>query len=160
VPADIVKAVHRSLEAAGIPHAFGGALALALYAESRETADIDVNVFVPVEQWPEVREALMPLGVDVNVDEEELKRQAEVKVNWNGTPVHLFFSSDLLHEEMPRKVKQAPLDGHTIPLVAPEHLIVRKTMLDRPKDRRDIERILATTPVDRDEVDNWVRRLA
>ena len=32
----------------GIPHAFGGALALAYYATPRATVDIDVNVFVPV----------------------------------------------------------------------------------------------------------------
>jgi len=29
----------------GLPHAFGGALALAYYAEPRATVDIDVNVF-------------------------------------------------------------------------------------------------------------------
>ena len=30
-----------------LPHAFGGALALAYYAEPRSTIDIDVNVFIP-----------------------------------------------------------------------------------------------------------------
>jgi hypothetical protein len=32
---------------AEIPHAFGGALALAYYAEPRATVDIDINVFIP-----------------------------------------------------------------------------------------------------------------
>ncbi len=35
-----------------IPHAFGGALALAYYAEPRATIDIDLNVFVPVAPAP------------------------------------------------------------------------------------------------------------
>lgn len=155
-----VKALHRSLNQAAIPHAFGGALALAYYAEPREIADIDVNVFVPPEEWARVRAALAPLGIDVEVDELELERGGQVKLPWEeGLAVHLFFSCDPLHEEMERRAREVPYAGGTIPLVAPEHLIVRKTVLDRPKDRRDIEAILATTPVDREEIDAWVRRL-
>ncbi len=153
-------AAHRSLKGAGIPHAFGGALALAFYAESREIADIDINVFLPAERWPKVREALAPLGIDVDVEPKELGGENQVKLAWEQNPIHIFFSSDALHEAMAQKVREAPLDGHAIPLIAPEHLVIRKTLLDRPKDRRDIERILASTPVDRDEIENWVRRLS
>jgi hypothetical protein len=141
-PADKIKAVHRALEQAGIPHAFGGALALAFYAEPRETSDIDVNVFVPVERRLEVDKALASLGTD------------------REHPVHLFFSCDALHEEMPKKIRQVSIGGETIPLVSPEHLVVRKTILNRPKDWRDIEAILAHTGVDQAEVDAWVRRLS
>jgi hypothetical protein len=148
------------LEAARIPHAFGGAIALALYAESREPADIDVNVFVPVERWQDVRLALSSVGIEAEVDEGELERDGQLRLSWEETPIHLFFSRDQLHEEMARRVKRAPLDGQTIPLVSPEHLIIRKKLLDRPKDHQDIERILATTPVDREEIDAWVQRLS
>ena len=140
-PADKIKAVHRALEQAGIPHAFGGALALAFYAEPRETSDIDVNVFVPVERRQEVDEALAALGTDPE------------------HPIHLFFSCDALHEEMPKKVGRVSIGGETIPLVSPEHLVVRKILLGRPKDQQDIEQILARTSVDQEEIDNWVRRL-
>ena len=45
---DKIVALHRSFEAARIPHAFGGALALAWCTQrARGTIDIDVNVFVP-----------------------------------------------------------------------------------------------------------------
>ena len=54
-----------------------------------------------------------------------------------------------------------PFAGTTIPIVAPEHLVVRKAMLDRPKDWPDIEAILITTrPLDLAEIESWVRRLA
>ena len=46
-----------------------------------------------------------------------------------------------------------------IPLVSPEHLVVRKRLLGRPKDERDIERILEATPLDRGKVEEWVARL-
>ena len=40
--------LHAGLESGGIPHAFGGAIALADWTlEPRGTRDIDVNLFVP-----------------------------------------------------------------------------------------------------------------
>jgi hypothetical protein len=54
-----------------------------------------------------------------------------------------------------------PLARATIPLVAPEHLIERKAILDRPKDWLDIDVVLtATDPLDLEEIHTWVRRLA
>ncbi len=44
-----IIAIHEHLAAAGLPHAFGGALALAwCTGRARGTIDIDVNVFVDV----------------------------------------------------------------------------------------------------------------
>lgn len=63
-----IEAVHRSLEQAGIPHAFGGAFALAYYGAPRETKDIDVNVFVraqPTElklDWEEIERWVQQLA--------------------------------------------------------------------------------------------------
>ncbi len=45
-----------------VPHAFGGALALAYYAEPRATIDIDLNVFVPAERFADVLTPLAGLG--------------------------------------------------------------------------------------------------
>jgi hypothetical protein len=39
---------------------------------------------------------------------------------------------------MPAGVRNVPFGGATIPIVSCEHLIVRKAMLDRPKDWLDI----------------------
>jgi hypothetical protein len=130
------EAVHRSLEEAGIPHAFGGALALAYYAEPRETRDIDVNVFVPAQE-------------------------SESKFDWEGTPVHFFFSCDPLHEEMKRRIRRVPFGDGTIPIVSPEHLIIRKALLDRTKDWLDIEQIfVATSPLDLQEIEKWMAQMA
>jgi hypothetical protein len=125
------------------------------------TLDIDVNVFVPTRQWEKVTQALAPLGVDTEVDEGELARDQEVKVMWDRNPVHLFFSHDELHEAMPAAVRRVPFADSTIPIVSPEHLIIRKATLDRPKDWLDIEAILvAKTPLDLAEIQTWLNRLA
>jgi hypothetical protein len=131
-----IEAVHRALDEAGVPHAFGGALALGFYAQSRETKDIDVNVFVRAQS-------------------------SDLKLDWEGTPVHFFFSSDPLHEEMERQVREVPLGDDTIPLVAPEHLVIRKALLDRTKDWLDIEQIfVATSPLDFQVIEAWLEQMA
>src|SRR5262245_29500700 len=86
---DKVLAIHKSLRAARIPHAIGGALALAYYAEPRTTIDVDVNVFVPTGQWATVRQALTPLGIAVDVEESELERDGQVRLWWDQNPVDL-----------------------------------------------------------------------
>ena len=142
VPPEKVLDVHRALADAGLPHAIGGAIALSLYGAPRPTTDIDVNVFVAPERRPEVRAALDPLSLD-------------------GHPAHVFYSHDPLHEEMARKVREVPYAGTTIPVVAPEHLLIRKALLGRPKDWVDIEAILiASEPLDLEAIETWVRRLA
>jgi hypothetical protein len=155
-----VVAIHGALAAARIPHAIGGALALAYYAVPRATVDVDVNVFVPVERWPEIRDALEPLGVNVAADDATLRRDGQVRLWWDRNPVDLFFSYDPFHEEMRRAARRVPFAGETIPILAPEHLAVCKAMFDRSKDWLDIEQIIvATDPLDVPEIEAWLEAM-
>jgi hypothetical protein len=155
-----VVAIHEALTAVRIPHAIGGALALAYYAEPRATVDIDVNIFVPVDRWPDVRDALAPLGVNVAADEAALQRDGQVRLWWDRNPVDLFFAYDPFHEEMRRAARRVPFAGETIPILAPEHLAVCKAMFDRPKDWIDIEQmIVATDPLDLPEIEAWLEAM-
>ena len=155
-----VLAIHGALAGARIPHAIGGALALAYYAEPRATIDVDVNVFVAVNRWPEVRDALEPLGVNVAVDEQALERDGQVRLWWERNPVDVFFAYDPFHEEMRSAARRVPFAGKTIPILAPEHLAVCKAMFDRPKDWIDIEQmIVATDPLDLPEVEAWLEAM-
>lgn len=57
--------------------------------------------------------------------------------------------------------RQVPFNGDPIPIVAPEHLVVRKVLLDRAKDWLDIEQILvATDPLNVREVEDWLEGMA
>lgn len=155
-----VVAIHRQLDTAKVPHAIGGALALAYYAEPRATVDVDVNVFVPTERWPDIRDALQPLGVDVDVDLPALERDGQVRLWWDRNAIDLFFSYDEFHEQMRGRARKVPFDETTLPILSPEHLAVCKAMFDRSKDWLDIEQILvATDPIDLAEIEEWLRRM-
>lgn len=141
-----VLAIHAQLERRGLAHAFGGALALAYYAEPRVTVDIDLNVFVAPEESGTALSALELLGVTVTAaDLSDAARDGQVRVRWNDTPVDLFFSVHAdLHRECADKARSVPFAGKAIPILAAEHLVVFKALFDRPKDWLDIEQILLT----------------
>lgn len=157
---DKVVALHKALADAKISHAIGGAVALIYYAEPRTTVDVDINLFLPTELWPRVRDALAPLGVDVDADEAALEREGQVRLWWGRNPVDLFFSYDPFHDEMENATRRVPFSGARIPILAPEHLAICKAMFDRPKDWLDIEAmVVVAEPLDVAEIESWLRRM-
>jgi hypothetical protein len=159
--AERVVALDRALPS--IPHAFGGALALAYYAEPRATIDIDLNVFVPADAFEAVAAPLVALGAaaDDPVVATLVRRDGQARVMWDATPIDLFFAYDAFHAAAASAVGTVPFADSTIPILSVEHLIVCKVVFDRSKDWIDIDAILATgTFVDVAEVLRWVGRIA
>lgn len=150
-------AVDAAFAAAGLPHAFGGAIALAYYAEPRATVDLDCNVFVGVDARHQVVAVLAPIGVDPPADDAALVRDGQVRLWWGRTPVDLFFSYDPFHDAMARSTRPVPFADRTIAILGPEHLVVCKAVFDRRKDWLDIEQVLVTVPAfDVGEVRRWL----
>ena len=147
--AERLLALHASLEAAGIDHAFGGAIALAYWTlEPRGTRDIDINVFVPSEDAPTVLEAL-PDGV--LHDEKSIatiRRDGQVRLWWEDTPVDLFFDNLPVHEEAARHRRMVPFEGEQIPVLGPAELALFKVMFDRTRDWADIEAMIEAENLD------------
>ncbi len=144
-----------------VPHAFGGALALAYYAEPRATVDIDINVFVRENDAEDVLVPLRTLGVAADNDAgSRIARDGQIRVWWDGTPVDLFFSYDPFHDTAAAGVRREPFADTTIPVLAPDHLVVCKVVFDRPKDWVDIDAIIeAGTELDAAEIIRWVQRV-
>jgi hypothetical protein len=157
---DKVLALHQALETARIRHAFGGALALAYYAEPRTTIDIDLNLFLAPDRWRAAAAALEPLDLDTRTDQAKLEDEGSVRWWWGRTPVDLFFAYDAIHEAMREAARSYPFGEARIPVLAPEHLVMCKAVFDRPKDWLDIEGVLAATDgFDPDEVRRWLDRI-
>jgi hypothetical protein len=158
---DKVIAIHKGLSVAKIPHAIGGALALAYYAEPRATIDIDLNIFAPTERWPDVIEALTPLGVKTeSLDVTALERDGQCRLWWGDNALDLFFAYDEIHSEMRKGARKVPFADTTLPILSPEHLAICKAMFDRPKDWLDIEQMLvAADDLDIAKIESWLERM-
>lgn len=155
-----IVAIDRRLQSAKIPHAFGGALALAYYAEPRATDDVDINVFLAPAAFADVAEALGELGVATDVQPSDVERDGQCRVAWGRTPLDLFFAYDELHEAMRRGARLVPFGEDRLPILAPEHLLVCKVVFDRPKDWLDIEQmLLCVEDLDTAEIDRWLERI-
>jgi hypothetical protein len=161
---DKIVAIERTLAAARIPHAFGGALALAYYATPRGTHDIDLNVFLPVARAERVLSALEALGVDRGDAGtlEQIRVHGQIRLHWEHTPIDLFFAYDALHESCAKRIRAVPFgDGMTISILLPEDLAIFKMLFDRPKDWSDLAEILFSLGAEFDAgyAVGWLRRI-
>lgn len=155
-----IESVDEALTSAAIPHAFGGALALAFHVESpRATVDIDVNISLPVDRAADVLTAL-PAGVTwSDADVLAIERDGQVRVFWDRTPLDLFFPQDALHDVVASRVVQVPFRSRTIQIISGTDLVIFKALFDRPKDWVDIAEMVAYGNVDLDDARSWLTRL-
>jgi hypothetical protein len=148
---DKLLAIHDSLNEASIPHAFGGAIALAYCVEEpRGTRDLDVNIFVDsAKAGPTL--ACLPSGVKVTDDDvAKVERDGQARLDWDGTPVDVFLNNVPLHRAVASAIVWVPLTGREIPVLDCASLAIFKAFFDRTKDWADLEAIAQATPEDID----------
>lgn len=142
---DLVLDVDHHLDAGGIPHAFGGALALAYVAEPRGTVDIDVNVFTMFDEVDAALSALGALGLRPERPREEWMPMAGIRLRQQGGlhPVDVFPSLDERYSEVERRCVRHPFGPGRVelPFLAPEDLVVFKLSFGRDKDWVDVRAI-------------------
>jgi hypothetical protein len=156
--AEKVVAVDRAMTDAGMPHAFGGALALGYCVHNpRATADIDVNVFVRVD---EVQRLFAALPGEITIHDaavEVARRDGQVRLRWGDHPVDLFFSYHPLHDRAQARTRVVPFGADEIPVLSCTDLAVFKVVFNRTRDWADLEAMIGADSVDRDEALRWLR---
>jgi hypothetical protein len=159
LPTKIVR-LHRALDKANLPHAFGGALALAWCTHrARGTIDIDLNIFVATDRVPHVIAAL-PRPVLVGVDDRgQLERDGQTRLWWGTTPVDIFLNTTEFHEQVAQRARVESFAGAAIPFLACTDLAVFKAFFNRTKDWADLEEMAAARSVDLDRVTGVLVRL-
>lgn len=158
--AERLIALHRSLDAAGVPHAVGGAIALAYCTdEPRGTRDLDINVFVGIDEMDKLLNAL-PSEINVGPEDIDfLVRDGQVRLWWADMPVDFFLDVHEFHHEVAARVRTVPFEGTTIPVLDCVSLTVFKAMFDRSKDWADIEAMVESGTLDGEAALRWVDRL-
>lgn len=144
-----IVALHRALDAGGIPHAFGGALALAWCTrQARGTVDIDVNLLM---EPARVREALAALPADVTWSEADVRliqRDGQARLWWAATPVDLFFSTTDFHAAVADRCRLEPFMGERLPFLSCRDLAVFKAFFNRTRDWADLEEMAQAGTLD------------
>jgi hypothetical protein len=144
-----IVAVHQALDAAQLPHAFGGALALAWCTQrARGTIDIDVNVFVPVDRADDLLAALPPEISGTEAAVEQLATDGQTRLWWQTTPVDVFLDTTPFHTGVGDRIRWEPFAGHDVPFLACRDLAVFKAFYDRTKDWADLEEMRAAGTLD------------
>lgn len=159
--AEKIVAIHERLEQAGLPYAFGGAIALNYYREPRATLDVDINVFLPPEQQADVLAVLSGLYdlPDRDRIERQLIRDGQSRTTWKSTYVDLFLSTTELHDSMAARIQRQPFGDTEIPVLSVEDLLVCKVLFDRPKDWVDVSAVAAAegSQLDRQYIYSWLQ---
>jgi hypothetical protein len=89
-----------------------------------------------------------------------VEREGQCRLWWGRTPLDLYFAYDALHDAMRKGLRKEPFAGTTIPVLAPEHLVVCKALFNRPKDWLDIEQVVVSVEeLDAQEVRGWLDRI-
>jgi hypothetical protein len=139
-------AVHfaKSLQAAKIPHAIGGAIAYGFFGAARGTWDVDLNVFVAGDAAGPALSALVAAGLEIDeagAVQSALER-GDARGRYQGLPVDLFFNSIPAHERAALRTREVTLHGEQVRVLAPEDTCIFKMLFYRGKDVVDVERLL------------------
>lgn len=153
---DLVQKIvelHRHLTAAGLPHAFGGALALAWCTQrARGTIDIDVNILITAKKWDEALNAL-PKAVKVTREDKKIfERDGQVRVWWEKTPLDLFLNSTDFHDELLQRVRWESFSDEKLPFLSCFDLAVFKAFFNRTKDWADLEEMMKAGTLETERV--------
>jgi len=158
-----VALLAQALAETHVPHAFGGAIALAYYATPRGTRDVDINVFLPASAIDRVLAALLPLGVDPPTPSmrQTLERDEQVRLVWDRTPLDLFFSYNELHDACVERRRKVAFGREQIAILSPEDLAIFKVLFARDKDWRDLQEMLLAQAPDFDAAYaiGWLERI-
>jgi hypothetical protein len=161
VLANRLIAIHEALSAAGLPHAFGGAIALAYCTqEPRGTRDLDLNVFVRPRLAGDVFAALPEEVATSAEDLAKAEADGQIRLWWQDTPIDIFLNVHPFHDEVAKGVRAVPFAGRLVPVVGCTSLAVFKALLSRTKDWADIEEMVAMGEMSTADALAWLAQIA
>ncbi len=134
-PADEkVALIVNRLEHAGIPHAFGGQLALGYYAAPEEATPVAAGAYValPLFVFEEAHRTgrllstLERLGVEVDraAAARQLRKSGMETLRWESTSIVVSCAHDPYHDAMRRRIRAVPFGEDEISILSAEDLLV------------------------------------
>ena len=141
---DVAAELAARLEAADCDYAIGDAIALGFWAEPRGTLDVDVTLYLPLNDPHRCMNLLEQIGCnfDRRRTHETLQEHTFCQVEFSGLRLDVFLPMSPFYEAAKSRRRRVPLaNGHAFVWDA-ETLCVFKMMFFRRKDLTDVEAIL------------------
>jgi hypothetical protein len=123
-----------------IGHMVIGGFAATIWGEPRFTRDLNVTVSVPSESLRPTIELMISAFPSLASDPLKFVTETRVlPIMVGSVPVYLVFAALPYEEEAIGRARLIKLTSGTLPICAPEDLILHKIAAQRPKDYEDIE---------------------
>lgn len=151
--ADILGALARAFEHAGLRWYLFGAQAAIIYGAARLTADVDVTVHLAGKSPETLVNALENTGFTLRVPDPEFVKQTRVLPVTHvtsGIPADIVLAGPGLEELFLDRARVFDVDGIRVPIACAEDIVVMKLLSGRAKDVDDAIAILAAHPADLD----------
>jgi hypothetical protein len=163
IPADpdsyqVAEQLATRLETAGCEYALGGAIALGFWAEARGTLDVDVTLYLPLDDPARCLLLLENIGCkfEQRRAQDTLNEHNFCQVHLMGIRVDVFLPMSTFYEVAKGRRRRVPLGNHSAHIWDAETLCVFKMMFFRQKDLVDIASILRSQGASLDR--NWVEQ--
>jgi hypothetical protein len=166
---EAIQRVASALENAGVRYAFIGGAALSAWGVPRATFDLDLALSIPEEGLGVVLDALSRRGFVIDAafrkgfrDRVGGMETIHVHLPAGSTlmAVDLFLATTPLLGSVVERRTSIDLGRGPIQVCTAADLILLKLIADRPKDRIDVENVLAVQGVpERDYLVRWAERL-
>jgi hypothetical protein len=165
---EVLEAVTRWLDEAGIPYMLTGPLALSFYAVPRMTRDIDLVVELSLSDAGRLCDLFEgDFYVDRDAVREAVEHHGAFSIIHMPLVVKVYLvirkDTDYRRAEFAQR-RRVTLDGHPLSIVAPEDLVISK--LDQARDSRskvqlaDARNVLGAQPhLDRPYLEGWISAL-
>ncbi|MDQ7827202.1 MAG: hypothetical protein RDV48_30695 [Candidatus Eremiobacteraeota bacterium] len=159
-PVELALLFIEFLQKKEMEYAVGGAIALGYWGIPRGTIDVDVTVFIKIDEMDQLVAILDAMSCIF--DAVEARRHAEergaFRVFCHGMRLDIFLPDIELYESARARRRQVPLEGRLIWIWSAEDLIIFKLLYYRLKDQADIEQIVEIqgNSLDSDYIRTWL----
>lgn len=145
------------LEAAHCDYALGGAIALGFWSEPRGTLDVDVTLYLPLDDPHRCMTLLEQIGCvfDRPRTETMLTEHTFCQVQFLGIRLDVFLPMSSFYELAKARRREVPMGNRQAYIWDAETLCVFKMMFYRLKDFVDIQSMLRSQGPSLDR--NWIR---
>jgi hypothetical protein len=144
--ASFLADLSRALAAQRVLWYLFGAQAALLYGANRLTADVDITLHLPAGlDTSTLVDGLNAHGFRVRITSPTFIAQTRVIPvvhSASGLPADLVIAGPGLEEEFLRRAVIHEIEGVSVPVAAPEDIVVMKILAARPKDFEDVVSIL------------------